>query len=77
GVGWVARDGVEAITVRPEAVDELAAAIQRLLDDDALAARLGGNAVRRAAELIAAAQPERTVEIYRKVVAERRQLVSR
>lgn len=73
GVGWVARDGVEAITVRPEAVEELSAAIERILGDEALAARLGESGVRRAAELTAAARPARTLEIYREVAAERRQ----
>jgi glycosyltransferase involved in cell wall biosynthesis len=42
-------DGENALLIRPEAVEELASAIQRLIDDPALVARLGHNA-RRAYE---------------------------
>lgn len=73
GVSWVARNGREAITVRPNAVDELADAINTLLDNEALAATFGQNATRRAAEFTEAANVERIAAIYRTVVAERRQ----
>ena len=50
GVAWVARDGVEAVTVAPGAVDDLARALGQLLDDDARAARLGSAGRQRVAD---------------------------
>jgi len=43
----VARDGIEAITVAPGRADELVAAIKMLLEDRALAARLGRQGAER------------------------------
>jgi glycosyltransferase involved in cell wall biosynthesis len=48
GVPKVSRDGMEAITVAPSDPIELAAAIQRLLDDSLLAERLGQAGLMRA-----------------------------
>jgi rhamnosyl/mannosyltransferase len=50
GVPLVARDGSEALTVAPNDPSALAAAIGRLLDDDALAAKLGSAGRRRIKE---------------------------
>jgi len=50
GVAWVARDGVEAVTVAPGAVDDLANALEQLLDDDVRAAKLGGAGQQRVAD---------------------------
>ena len=47
GVPWVARDSIEAITVKPNDAEELAAAIVRL-SDDALLNSLGRAAQKRA-----------------------------
>ena len=44
GVPWVARDGREAITVKPEDIDGLATAIAKLCMDDELVDRLGESA---------------------------------
>ncbi len=41
GVPWVARDGIEGITVAPNSARELAQAIQKLLDTPDLAKKLG------------------------------------
>ncbi|HEX7046429.1 MAG TPA: glycosyltransferase [Gammaproteobacteria bacterium] len=41
GIGWVARDGFEALTVPAGNVDSLAAAIERIWQDEALAIKLG------------------------------------
>jgi len=71
GVSWLARDGEEAITVPPEAPEELARALNALLDDEAHAKKLGQNAIRRAAEFTTVGSMERTLDIYRAVVAER------
>ena len=48
GVPWVARDGMEGLTVAPRDEAALAGAMSRLLDDRALAKRLGGAARDRA-----------------------------
>lgn len=50
GVAWVARDGVEAVTVAPGAVDDLARALGQLLDDNVRAARLGNAGLQRVAD---------------------------
>jgi glycosyltransferase involved in cell wall biosynthesis len=50
GVPLVAREGSEALTVAPNDPSALAAAIGRLLDDDALAAKLGSAGRRRIQE---------------------------
>lgn len=49
-VPLVARDGQEALTVAPGSVPELAAALRRLLDDEALCRELGRNGRQRVAE---------------------------
>ncbi|QOZ52002.1 glycosyltransferase [Bradyrhizobium sp. CCBAU 53338] len=51
GVPWVARDGLEGLTVMPRDEVPLAAAMSRLLDDPVLAARLGAAARDRAVQL--------------------------
>jgi glycosyltransferase involved in cell wall biosynthesis len=45
----LAQDGVEGLAVPPDDVDALTAALRRLVDDDALRARMGTAAARRAA----------------------------
>jgi rhamnosyl/mannosyltransferase len=50
GVSWVARDGLEAVTVAPGAVDDLARALGQLLDDNVRAARLGSAGRQRVAD---------------------------
>ncbi|SDN37131.1 glycosyltransferase [Afipia sp. GAS231] len=51
GVPWVARDGLEGLTVAPRDEAALAAAISRLLDDPDLATRLGAAGKARAVSL--------------------------
>ena len=51
GVPWVARDGLEGLTVAPRDEAALAAAMSRLLDDPDLAARLGAAGKDRAVQL--------------------------
>ena len=51
GVPWVARDGVEAVTVEPGSALELAAAMNRLAIDDSLCGRLGSAGRRRIANV--------------------------
>jgi glycosyltransferase involved in cell wall biosynthesis len=69
----VARHGEEAVTITPGSVDELAEALTGLLNDEARARKLGRNGQRRAAEMFSEpAYFERTVRIYREVVAARR-----
>jgi len=51
GVPWVARDGLEGLTVAPRDEAALAAAMSRLLDDPDLAKRLGAAGKDRAVSL--------------------------
>jgi glycosyltransferase involved in cell wall biosynthesis len=51
GVPWVARDGLEGLTVTPRDEAALAAAMSRLLDDRDLARRLGAAGKARAVSL--------------------------
>jgi glycosyltransferase involved in cell wall biosynthesis len=51
GVPWVARDGLEGLTVAPRDDAALAAAMSRLLDDPDLAKRLGAASKERAVSL--------------------------
>jgi glycosyltransferase involved in cell wall biosynthesis len=51
GVPWVARDGLEGLTVPPRDEAALAKAMSRLLDDQDLAKRLGAAAKTRAVTL--------------------------
>jgi glycosyltransferase involved in cell wall biosynthesis len=48
GVPWVARDGIEALTVPPGSRDALAEALTRVLDHEEEAAALGARGLRRA-----------------------------
>ncbi len=48
GVPWVNQDGVSGLVVPPGDADALAAALNRLMDDDALRERLSRNAASRA-----------------------------
>jgi rhamnosyl/mannosyltransferase len=68
GVPFVSPHGVSGLTVPPADPDALADALRRLLDDDALRARLGaGGRARVAGELSAAAMARRTLDLYREV----------
>ena len=70
GVPFVSRDGETGITVAPADADQLAAAINRLLDDPALRAQFGAAAERRARDQFSIAMMvERTLELYREVLA--------
>lgn len=72
GVPDLVCDGREGLLVEPDDPDALAAAIDRLLDDRALAARLGAAASRRqAAELTAEAMVGRVERIYATLLARR------
>jgi len=67
-VPYVARDGIEAITVPPGDPQALAAALTRLLDDEGLAKRLGAaGQVRVGGEFEAARFVTRVQTIYRDV----------
>jgi glycosyltransferase involved in cell wall biosynthesis len=73
GVPHVARDGREGLTVPPGDPAALAAAINKLLDDQNFARRLGSAArTRVAAEYRAEVFVRRTEEVYEAAVAERR-----
>jgi glycosyltransferase involved in cell wall biosynthesis len=48
GVPWVARDGIEALTVQPGSRDALAEALTRVLDHEEEAAALGARGLQRA-----------------------------
>jgi phosphatidyl-myo-inositol alpha-mannosyltransferase len=65
----VATDGVDALLVPPGDVDALRVALQRVLDDPALARRLRASGGRRADEFSMVTLAERYVELYRRVMA--------
>ncbi len=68
-VGWVARDGKEALTVPPRDAHALAAALSRLAADPALASRLGAAGRRRADALFSASAFHRGIAaVYRAVL---------
>jgi len=70
GVPFVSLDGVSGLTVPPRDPRALAAAINRLLDDAALRARLGEGARRRArAEFDVNTMTDRVMALYESVVA--------
>jgi rhamnosyl/mannosyltransferase len=70
GVPFVSIDGETGITVAPADAAQLAAAINRLLDDPALRAELGAAAMRRAREEFSIeVMVERTLGLYREVIA--------
>jgi len=74
GIGWVARDGQEAITVRAGNVPELAAAIRKLWNDPALAGQLGSNGARRVRESFSRQQFTAKVrQVYEDVARKPRQ----
>ena len=68
GVGFVSVDGETGISVPPADPAALAAAINRLLEDDALRRRMGEAAASRVREHFSAVRMvERTLELYREV----------
>jgi len=70
GVPFVSPDGVTGITVSPGDAEALAAALNRLLDDPALRARMGAaGRARVAGELSASTMARRTVELYHSVAS--------
>jgi glycosyltransferase involved in cell wall biosynthesis len=72
GVPFVNPDGVTGFTVPPGRVDELAAAIRRLLDDPGLRARLGATARERVrSEFTIAKWVDRVIEVYQEAIRSR------
>ena len=70
GVPFVSPDGVTGISVAPADSAELAGAINRLLDDPGLRDQYGAAAARRAREEFSiATMVNRTLELYREVIA--------
>jgi rhamnosyl/mannosyltransferase len=70
GVPFVSRDGVTGITVAPADSSELAAAINRLLDDPGLRHQYGAAAARRVRqEFSIPTMVDRTLQLYREVIA--------
>jgi rhamnosyl/mannosyltransferase len=65
GVPWVNQDGVTGLVVPPGDADRLAQAIDRLISDDALRGRLGGNAAARAQDVFSR---DRMVHAFRDLV---------
>jgi glycosyltransferase involved in cell wall biosynthesis len=72
GLGWLQQDGVTGLQVPPGEPIALAAALRRLLDDDALRARLGAAGRTRWAELFTAeTMADQTVALYRRLLTAR------
>ncbi|HEY1851730.1 MAG TPA: glycosyltransferase [Candidatus Binataceae bacterium] len=70
GVPFVSLDGVTGTTVTPADSGELASAINRLLDDSGLREKYGAAAARRAREEFSIeTMVDRTLELYREVIA--------
>jgi len=70
GVPGVSLDGVTGLTVPPGDAEALAVALTRILDDPALAGRLGAAGRRRVAELYSLdGMTERTLAVYASVMA--------
>ena len=68
GVRFVNRDGVTGLLCPPGDSDALAAALTRLLDDGALRARMGKDALRRVEQEFSATRMiDRTLEVYESV----------
>jgi glycosyltransferase involved in cell wall biosynthesis/ribosomal protein S18 acetylase RimI-like enzyme len=73
GCREVARDGVEALLVPPRDADRLTSAIERLLEDDDLRARMSAAAFARARERFdERAVAARVAEVYRQLLPPRR-----
>lgn len=72
-VPWVARDGIEALTVPPGAAAPLAEALNHLLDHEDMAAAMGRRGRERAESLFSLKSfLDRTFDVYRQAVEERR-----
>lgn len=70
GVPFVSIDGETGVTVAPASAEELTAALNRLLDDPDLRGRFGAAAARRARDHFSvAAMVDRTLALYREVIA--------
>jgi rhamnosyl/mannosyltransferase len=65
GVPWVNQDGVSGLVVPPGDADRLAQAIHRLVTDEELRGRLGGNAAARAQKLFTR---DRMIHAFKDVV---------
>jgi glycosyltransferase involved in cell wall biosynthesis len=69
GVDFVNQDGITGFTVTPSNVDELAAALNKLLSDSALRERLGQHALQRAQqEFSLDALRSKTLAVYNQTV---------
>lgn len=69
GVPWVSKNGESGITVPPGNSAALGAAIEALMNDDSLRARLGAGGKQRAeAEYTLDAYGRRTVELYKRLL---------
>jgi len=64
------RDGIDGLTFRPGDHDELAKALDRVLEDEELRRKLSENAVRFASRFTWRKIAEYTLAVYRKVVGE-------
>jgi glycosyltransferase involved in cell wall biosynthesis len=70
GVEYVTLDSVTGLLVEPGSVEALTAALNRLIGDAALRARLGAAGRQRVAEEFSVRQMiDKTVDIYRRVLA--------
>ena len=69
GIPEIVADGETGLLARPRDADALAAAVRRVLGDAALRARLVEGGSRRLAEFGVPAMAERTLAIYREVLA--------
>jgi glycosyltransferase involved in cell wall biosynthesis len=67
----VVRDGDNGVVVPPRDPDALAAAVERLMADSDLRRRLGAAAARAVAGMTWRATAERTIDVYRRAIAER------
>ncbi|HEX2207642.1 MAG TPA: glycosyltransferase [Longimicrobium sp.] len=78
GVPFVSRDGESGITVPPEDADALAAALNRLLGDDALRRRMGEAARERVRREFSLERMVRdTIAVYRQAVTDVSRIPSR
>jgi glycosyltransferase involved in cell wall biosynthesis len=65
------RDGVNGLRVPPRDAGALVSAVERLMDDPALRARLGDEAARSVAGMTWRATAERTLDVYRRAIEAR------